>query len=115
MVELPNRIDFKLLKKLNVRDYKVIALVLIPAIVFLFVFFMFGGLLVPSILSALSAFIIIFYWKYFKDVFSASIIGIISFLVIILLFGSVVILLIKYNSGDIEWGVNIYEMFGLDK
>jgi hypothetical protein len=36
-------------------------------------------------------------------------------LIITLLFGIVLILLIKYNSGDIEWGVNVYEMFGLDK
>lgn len=115
MVNLPNKINLKVLKKLNKNDYRVISLILAPAIVFLFIFFKYGSLFVPSILGAIITFIIAYYWSFFKEVFSASLIGIISFLIIVLSFFLITVLLIKYNSGDIEWGVNVYEMFGLDK
>jgi hypothetical protein len=115
LVNLPKKINLKLLKRLNRKDYRVITIVLIPAIVFLIIFLMFGSLFIPSSIGAFISLIIIYYWSFFREVFTASIIGIISFLIIVLSFFIIVFLLIKYNSGDIEWGVNIYEMFGLDK
>ena len=116
MVNLPNRtFNLKILKRLNKKDYRVISLVLIPAIVFLFIYFMYGYLIIPSIIGAIISLIISYYWSFFKEVFSVSLLGIISFVIINLLLFSIVVLLIRYNSGDIEWGVNVYEMFGLDK
>ena len=113
---MPDKIkfDLKTLKRINKKDLRVISFIFFPAIAFLLCYFFIDSLIAPSIVSAVFAFIIVYFWKFFKDVFSASLISIVSFLIIILLFFVVFVLLIKYNSGDIDWGVNVLEMFGLD-
>lgn len=112
---LPKKLNLKVLKRLNRKDYRIISLVVLPALAFLVVFLFIDSLIMPSIVAAIITFIIAYFWGFFKEVFSASLIGIISFIIITLLFFTIVVLLIRYNSGDIEWGVNVFEMFGLDK
>jgi len=109
------KINLKLLKRINKRDLRVISLIMIPAIVFLFSYFFLFKIIRFSLVISIISFIIIYFWKFFKEVFSASFVGVISFIIIIILFFITFVLLIKYNSGDIDWGVDVIEMFSLDK
>lgn len=114
---MPGKLKFnlKILKRINKKDLRILSLILIPALVFLGSFFLLFSIIRFSLVLSILTFIVIYFWKFFKEVFNVSIIGIISFIIIILLFFVTFVLLIKYNSGDIDWGVDVLEMFGLDK
>jgi hypothetical protein len=92
---------------------RLLILTLLPLLSGIAVYLVFDNLIMPSVAAAVFMFIILYFWWLLKEVLSATIISVFSFLILVFLFVVLLYFLLKYNGGDIAWNVNIFEIFGL--
>ena len=91
-------------------------LFIIPLILGIITYITVDYLVLPALTVIMFSMIIIFFWKFFKELLSVSLISILAFVIITVLLALVLLLLIKYNgSENIPWDINLLEIFGINK